>query len=178
MKNRTWRDIPLFEGYYQASADGLIQSIKRTVFSKRHGGYKELKSKVLKTQLTHNGYEMICLSKSNDKYTKRVHRLIAETFLGKCPNGMVVHHKDHNKLNNDISNLEYVSKQKNTQEYYKTIGKSCGSVPINDIPVIIDRVANGMEIYKIADEYNVSRNDIAVLCKIIALTNEELTIKP
>ena len=177
MENRIWKDIPSFKRYYQASSDGLIRSVDRVVFSKRHNNWKKLKSKLLKSQLTGNGYEMVCFSKNGHKYTKRVHRIIAETFLGTIPVGLVVHHKDHNKLNNDVGNLEYVSKQKNSQEYHKTQGKATGVVPIKDIPKIIDRVAKGEEVYRIANEYNVTRNDIGVLCKIISLTGEELKIK-
>jgi len=176
MEIRTWKYIPEFEGYYKISTDGLVKSVKRSVFSKRHHNYKIIDEKMLKTQITRNGYEMVCLSRGNNKFTKRVHRIVADAFLGEVPDGLVVHHKDHNKLNNHLSNLEIVSKQKNTQEYYKTLGKSMGKVPINDIPIIINRVSKGEQVYKIATEYGVGRNDIAVLCKIIALTGSELTL--
>ena len=49
-----------------------------------------------------------------------------------------------------------------------------GQVPLLDISKIQQRVQNGEQVCEIAKEYNVTRNDIAVLCKIVALTGEEL----
>jgi len=101
--------------------------------------------------------------------------MVAEAFISDRPNGLVINHIDGNKLNNNVSNLEYVSKQRNTQHYYQLNGKSNGKVPIDKIEDILQRVSNGEKIFEIANQYNVSRNDIAVLCKIISLTGEELT---
>lgn len=66
---------------------------------------------------------------------------------------------------------------KNTQDYYKSIGKRNGFLPINEIPTVLSRIANGEKIIDIANEYNVRRNDIAVINKIVTLTGEELTFK-
>ena len=168
-----WITIDNFDSY-QVSNNGLVRSIDR--FTTNHQGLKALKGVLLKQFISGGGYLFVCLSKDGKQHNKRIHKLVAEHFIGNKYNGLVVHHIDGNKLNNSYINLEYVSKQKNTQEYYKSIGKSVGSVPLNDIPNIIDRVNKGEQCYDIALEYNVSRNDIAVLCKIIALTGKELTI--
>lgn len=63
------------------------------------------------------------LSKSTGYYTYSntlgtVHRLLANYFLGGIPPGMVVNHKDGNKTNNDLSNLEIITHQQNTQHAY------------------------------------------------------------
>jgi hypothetical protein len=177
MENRVWKPILDYEGFYEVSNDGLVRSIDRTVFNKPKHQWRKLKGVVLKQNLTKNGYPMIVLCSFGKSSTKRVHKLVATAFLGEPKEGLVVHHIDNDKLNNSVGNLEYVSMQKNTQEYYKTIGKANGSVPIEDIPKIIDRVKNGEKVYVIGSEYKVTRNDIAVLCKIIKLTGEELEIK-
>lgn len=161
------KPIKGFGGIYWITYTGRVWSKPRP---KTKGGF-------IKEALTKNGYAFVCLYKDNKKYQKKIHHLVAEAFIGERTNGLVIHHKDGDKLNNNVSNLEYVSKQKNTQEYYKSIGKSTGEIPLMDIPIIIDRVNKGEQCVEIAKEYDVTRNDIAVLCKVVALTGEELTLK-
>jgi len=175
---REWKKINGFENY-QISNDGLVKSIQRKVtrFNGRIIHEKTVNERILISALSGSGYEFVCLRKNNRHHNKRIHKLVAEHFIKGSKLGLVVHHKDGNKLNNSYDNLEYTSKQKNTQGYYNSIGKSTGKVPLKDIPIILSRINNGEECQKIANEYNVRRNDIAVLCKIIALTGEELEIK-
>ena len=52
------------------------------------------------------------------KKNYRVHRLVAEAFIGPCPEDKEVNHKDLNKSNNHISNLEYVTRSENIKHYY------------------------------------------------------------
>ena len=170
---RVWIDIKDYKGFYQVSDDGFIRSLDRKV--RRNLFLKTLKGIVLKQGLSKNGYAMVSLCKEGKSSTKKAHQLVYESFKGAIKTGLVIHHKDNDKLNNNLSNLEMTSRQKNTQEYWKTLGKSTGLIPVNDISLIKKRVNNGEQCYKIAKEYNVTRNDIAVLCKIIALTGKELT---
>lgn len=175
MNNMEWKDIHGYKGIYQVSSTGIVKSLER--HTKRNGHPKKVNERLLKQHLTHNGYPVVCLCKNGKSKMARVHQLVIMAFKGFSNKGLVVHHKDHNKLNNNINNLEYVSKQKNTQEYYKSIGKSKGVVPYEDIPKIIDAVNSGEKVSDIAEDYNVTRNDVATLCKIISLTGEELEIK-
>lgn len=167
-------EIKEFPGY-SVSDQGWIQSDYRYVVNK--GKLKEVKARILKTAIAGSGYQFVTLRRDNKGFNVRIHRAVAEAFLGKIPKGLIVHHKDGNKCNNKASNLEYVSKQYNTQKYYQSLGKSTGRIPIIDIPRIINRINSGEQCKKIASEYRVTRNDIAVLCKVISLTGEELTIK-
>jgi hypothetical protein len=172
-----WKGIDGFDNY-QISNTGLVKSIQRKIM--RFNGHiihkKTVNERILKPAISGSGYEFVTLRKNNQHYAKRIHQLVASHFIKGQRDGLVVHHKDGNKLNNYYSNLEYISMQKNTKYYYNSIGKSTGKVPISDIGNIINRIDNGESCYKIAEQYNVTRNDISVLCKIIALTGEELTI--
>lgn len=64
-----------------------------------------------------DGYKRPILSFFNEgkRYVRRIylHKLVAETFLGECPKGYVVDHIDHDKLNNSIENLRYITNEEN-----------------------------------------------------------------
>lgn len=68
---------------------------------------------------SNNGYLTIGLSYQKKKLTKLIHRLVAEAFLGNCPENYTVNHKDGNKENNNIENLEYVTHAANNLHAYK-----------------------------------------------------------
>lgn len=77
---------------------------------------------LLKASPDKTGYLIICLMKNGKKITERIHRLVAKHFIGPRPNNKVVDHIDRNKLNNDVSNLRYVSYSENAKNTgtYKT----------------------------------------------------------
>jgi len=176
MKKVIWKTINGFNNY-QINDNGLVKSKQRKVirFNGKIFHYKTVNERILKPALNGNNYEFVTLRNNNRHYNKRIHQLVAEHFIGIKPKGLIIHHKDNNKLNNHYENLEYISKQKNTKYYYNSIGKSMGNVPITEIKTIKERIDNGESCQKIAKEYNVMRNDIGVLCKIVSLTGKELT---
>lgn len=65
------------------------------------------------------GYNRLCLSKNGKRYTKKVHRLVAEAFLDDYSEGLEVNHKDFNKLNNDVRNLEMMTHRENMQHAWE-----------------------------------------------------------
>lgn len=76
-----------------------------------------LSGKLLKTWVNENGYALVTITLSSGVYKKyRVHRLVAETYLGIPDKVYDVHHKDHNKLNNHYSNLEWCDRAHNIRE--------------------------------------------------------------
>lgn len=94
---REWRVAGNYR--YSVSNDGLVKNNKS--------------GRILSPGVV-RGYFCVTLSKGSLRATVRVHRLVAALFLGKCPVGMQVNHKDGNKQNNRIENLEYVTPQGNT----------------------------------------------------------------
>lgn len=76
-------------------------------------------NKILKGSIGENGYKYYRLSKDNKKKMFYAHRLVAEYFLENKNNLPVVNHKDGNKLNNNIDNLEWASYSENTQHAYE-----------------------------------------------------------
>lgn len=96
-----WKDIKGYEGYYQVSDEGQIQRI-----------LKDGRTKTVKNR-PNGKYYTVCLSKKGEKFTYAVHRLVAETFLGLPEERMEVNHKDGNKKNNRLENLEWVTQTEN-----------------------------------------------------------------
>lgn len=87
----------------------------------RHKG----KAKPLKPYISANGYYRVCLI-TNEKQVKHkfVHRLVAETFIPNPLNKSDVNHKDYNKLNNNLTNLEWMTRSENNLWSGKHISES------------------------------------------------------
>ena len=103
-----WKDYKDYEGLYQASNLGRMRSLDRWVSSK-NGSMQFKKGRILKLINHNRGYLSVNLCKNNKRKTYLVHRIIAETFLPNPDNLPCVNHKDENKLNNNVDNLEYCS---------------------------------------------------------------------
>lgn len=100
-----WKDIPGYEGLYQVSNMGKIKSMNY-----RHTGVPG----ILTPGNTGDGYKFIYIRNSDKKYKcYLVHRLVWETFVGPIPEGMQINHKDENKSNNSLENLEIVTPKQN-----------------------------------------------------------------
>lgn len=112
-----WKDIPNFEGYYQANKNGEIRSVTRRV--KKHNGYKMVYGRVLKP--TQQRYQIVRFSKDGVVSAHLVHRIIAETFFRKMRADEVVNHLDGNKHNNTVANLEICSQKQNIAHAMKTL---------------------------------------------------------
>lgn len=93
-----WKDVKGYEGLYQISNLGNIKS------------NTNIKSKRINKQ----GYLTTQLCKNNKKRSKRINRLVAEAFIPNPNNFPQVNHKDENKLNNEVSNLEWCTEKYNT----------------------------------------------------------------
>ena len=174
-----WKTITEYPDY-EISSIGRVKSKQRNVFTTA-GRYniKKLKTvneRILK-QSERNGYLFVTLRKNNSHKCNMIHNLVAAEFIGLKKEGLVVNHINSIKSDNNYDNLEYCTMSKNTSHYFKSIGKRKGHININHISRIIQRIESGEKIINIANEYEVGRNDIAVIYKIITLTNEELNIQ-
>lgn len=111
-----WRDIPGYEGVYQVSSFGRVKRFYR-------------KSERVLACSTGSDYLRLKLSMNNRQHQRTVHSLVAEVFLGERPNGWHVNHIDGNKLNNALTNLEYVTVAENARHAYRLglrlVGEAC-----------------------------------------------------
>lgn len=109
--NEIWKNIPGYEGLYQVSTSGRIKSLKRYRTTKS-GGVCEVKERILSSRVC-NKYYYITLHKNGVMTTYQVHTLVAKTFIPNPLNYPCVNHKDENKLNNSVENLEWCTSKYN-----------------------------------------------------------------
>lgn len=114
MIEEIWKDIPNYDGLYQASNLGRIKSIERMRFD----NHNLLEEKILKPAIQENGYCRIGLQKNNKRKSYQVHRLVALTFIPNLENKRTVNHIDGNKLNNNVNNLEWATDSENLKHAY------------------------------------------------------------
>jgi hypothetical protein len=148
MKNAEWRDIPGFTGY-QAGSDGNVRSIDREVVDGRPGGnVKRLRGKVMAQHVGRNGY---CTTFVKDG-TRPVHRLIASAFLAEFCAGLEVNHKNGNKSDNRVENLEMVTRSGNALHMYQTglaVGPHKGKKgALNHLAKAVVATKNGVEVFR------------------------------
>ena len=100
----------LFHENYFVTKSGKLYSI---LLMGGQGTTDITKPRLVKSKFTNDGYLEAVLSNNKRKTYIRLHRLIARQFLGEIKDGQVINHKDGNKLNNSVDNLEIVSVKRN-----------------------------------------------------------------
>lgn len=114
MPGEVWKDIPGWEGYYQASTLGRIKSLSRQVGC-RCKNTKVLRERIMSQKIPKNPKRYITISLSKDGTVTRimVHMAIAKTFLIKSPSRSYIDHIDTDRHNNAVINLRWVTAQEN-----------------------------------------------------------------
>ncbi len=115
MISEFWKDIKDFEGLYQVSSKGEIRSLDRLVWNKANQSHSFIKGTIKILDLKGKKYAQIGLARDGKYKKKLIHRLVADAFICNPDNLPEVNHKDLNKLNNDVENLEWVSRLTNAQ---------------------------------------------------------------
>jgi hypothetical protein len=112
MENEIWKPLPGLEDDYMVSTFGSIKSLDRKI---RHGHsiFLMKKGRVLKQQTTGTGYLYASIAKDGKVSRSYVHRLVAMTFLYNPNELKDINHKDGNKKNNRVENLEWCNRSDN-----------------------------------------------------------------
>lgn len=100
-----WNDIQGYEGLYQVSNFGRVKSLERKIFNGEN--YHISKEKILSPGKDKDGYFQVQLYKEKTVKMRKIHRLVAEAFIPNPNNYPQVNHKDEDKQNNRIDNLEW-----------------------------------------------------------------------
>ena len=110
-----------YEGYYEVDQFGRVYSIDRIIPVDDNGRKynKALVNKQMKQNMHSKGYKVVSLTKDGKTKTVFVHRIVAEAFISNEDNLPMVNHKDEDKTNNFVENLEWC-----TAKYNRSYGKA------------------------------------------------------
>lgn len=114
-----WKAIPGYEGAYEVSDLGRVRSLDRTVVVVRKDGSRRIRPYPGTTRAQtpdDDGYLKLTLYVDGCGRTFAVHQLVALVFVGACPAGEQVRHKDGRKQNNVATNLHYGTPKQNTHD--------------------------------------------------------------
>jgi hypothetical protein len=160
-----WKNIKGYEGIYQINEYGLI---KRLANSDRCSSDRLVKHKYKK-----NGYAFVCLSVNSKCKYFHVHRLVAIAFIENTYNKSQINHKDLNKTNNHISNLEWVTAKENNTHARTNIKFKNGLKKgiLNNLSYQIAQLINNEivyvwdSVYSISEHYNIVGSAILKSCR-------------
>jgi len=115
-----WKTIPQYSNY-EVSNLGRVKT-KYRVFIRTNGSKITIKEKIKKQIIDNKGYKRVTLSVNNKSKSMLVHQLVAMAFLKHIPCGheKVIDHKDENKSNNKLSNLQILTNRKNCNKSMNT----------------------------------------------------------
>ena len=144
------------------------------VYSSKYNNTKKIKK--LTPWVTNSGYLMVDLNKNNKKTHKLIHRLVAEAFIPNPENKPQVNHKNGNKRDNNIKNLEWATSSENNLHAYKFLGRTPPRPWLgkfgknNSSSKIVQQIKNGniiSEFYGTAEasrKTKVQQSDISACC--------------
>ena len=120
-----WKDVKNYEDKYQVSNLGRVKSKER--FFNNNGGLQKVHEKILTQHKQYgkndNEYMFVNFSIKHKTINKLVHRLVAQAFLKDYDENLEVNHKDGNRSNNNINNLEMTTRSENQLHAYKVLSR-------------------------------------------------------
>jgi len=124
MNMEAWKDVVGYEGVYKVSSCGRVMRVAQ--------GQGAHPGRVLKPQRHARGYLHLALSRDGKSTNVSIHRLVAEAFLGRAPSSEhQVNHKNGNKADNRVENLDWVTCSENHRHAYGVLGRK-GIGPVGE----------------------------------------------
>lgn len=109
-----WKPVQGYEGFYEVSSFGRVRRLERLVKTGiKHSEYRYSRGGVLKQHQKRGGYLSVDLSKGSVVKTINVHKLVATAFIPKPDGKTEVNHKNCDKTDNRVENLEWVTPREN-----------------------------------------------------------------
>lgn len=155
-----WKDIPGFEGKYQASSHGRIRSVDHRVRVVARGTEATRLSRgcVLRPGRSRDGHVSVVLGRGYGSML--VHTAVALAFLGPRPEGLDVCHNDGNPENNHPDNLRYDTRTDNILDVYR-LGGRWRKLTLDDIREIKRLMDDGAVGAEVARQFGVSQSTVS-----------------
>jgi hypothetical protein len=157
-----WRDAVGFEGLYLVSSLGRVRRIQPRI----RGRKSDDPSGILRANPQTNGYMRVTLFVEGKQLTRLVHRLIAHAFLGAPAPRQQVNHKNGDKANNTVANLEWATPRENRLHAFRVLkhqlpkGEAHANSKLNDQKVreIREHRRRGVPTKLLCKRYGVSES--------------------
>ena len=156
MTEEIWKQIPGYEGRYQASTFGQIRSVDRSITQIGRWGKpvtRNLRGKILRPGTSNSGHLSVVLG--HGEHGSQVHQLVLLTFKGPCPHGLEIRHLNGIPSDNFLENIIYGTRRENILDVY-AIGKAWRILTAEKALEIRSAINSGEKISLIAKRFNVS----------------------
>lgn len=153
-----WKPVVDFEGIYEVSNMGDVRRVRKPL----KGGVGAI-GKVLKPHLNHDGYARLYLYKDGRQYNIFIHRIVMTAFVGPIPEGYETNHKDGNRANNRLDNLEYLTHGDNIRYAYQVMNRKVKGLVGEANPASKLKVEQVREIKRLLASKEYMQRDIADL---------------
>lgn len=128
--NEIFVSVKGYEGIYEVSNLGKVRSLSKYINAGNGNPLRLFKGKILKQYKNKKGYPIVTLCNKGQRKTISVHRLVAMTFIPNPDNLPQVNHKDEDKYNNCVDNLEWCTNEYNA--HYGTHYERASKANINN----------------------------------------------
>lgn len=160
--SEVWRDIPGYEGLYQASTEGRIRSLTRQITQIGRWGTpftRTVKGRILRPgRYCPSGHVSVVLGRGSNG--SPVHQLVMLTFVSPAPEGQEVRHLNGDPTDNRLDNLAYGSRTENILDVYR-IGKRWRKLTSEQAAEIKTALENGAKGSELAQKFQLSQASIS-----------------
>jgi Mor family transcriptional regulator len=154
-----WKPVLNYEGIYEISENGDVKRIANTNNQYKVGHI--LKSNVI------NGYAHVQLHKNSKVKSMRVHRLVAISFIANPSKKPHVNHIDGNKLNNNLSNLEWCTPSENQLHKHRVLNRTFRKYVLSseDLQKLIELRISGKRLNELSKMFNIPPSSLHNILK-------------